>query len=118
MDTAIGRHSKQRMIVAFMKGVGITLLIALVAKYLSGFPFLSIMGQLVIAILLGMIWRSLFGLRENFNLGVTFSSKKLLRVGIILLGMRLNLADIYHAGTSVFIYAVINLVFALIVVYG
>ncbi|WP_163100151.1 YeiH family protein [Peribacillus alkalitolerans] len=118
MDTAIGRQSKQRMIVAFMKGVGITLLIAIVANYLSRFPFLSIMGQLVIAILIGMIWRSLFGLRENLKLGVTFSSKKLLRVGIILLGMRLNLSDIYHAGTSVFIYAVINLVFALIVVYG
>lgn len=32
--------------------------------------------------------------------------------------MRLNLADIYHAGASVFLIAVINLLFALMVVYG
>lgn len=111
-------QEKRQRILTFMTGIGITLLIALVAKYLSGFPFLSIMGQLVIAIIIGVVWRSLFGLREDFQPGVSFSSKKLLRVGIILLGMRLNLLDIYHAGTSVFVIAVINIVFALFVVYG
>lgn len=118
MITAIENQSKKRITKPFIRGIGITFLIAIVAKYLSGFPFLSIMGQLVIAIVIGMIWRFAFGLRENTHLGVSFSSKKLLRVGIILLGMRLNLADIYHAGSSVFIIAVINIVFALIVVYG
>ena len=118
MGSAFGSQSKQQIIISFIKGIGITLLIAIVAKYLSRFPFLSIMGQLVIAILLGMLWRSIFGLRDSIQPGVSFSSKKLLRVGIILLGMRLNLADIYHAGTSVFVIAVINIVFALIVVYG
>lgn len=102
----------------FMKGIAITLLIAIAAKFLASFPFLSIMGQLVIAIIIGMIWRSLFGLRAEFQPGVSFSSKKLLRVGIILLGMRLNLADIYNAGSSVFIIAIINIIFALVVVYG
>lgn len=106
------------MTMDFLKGIGITFIIALIARYLSGFPFLSIMGQLVIAILIGMAWRSILGLQEKIQPGVTFSSKKLLRVGIILLGMRLNLADIYHAGTSVLIIAVINIAFALLVVYG
>lgn len=118
MDTATEGQSKQRMKIAFMKGIGITLLIAIIAKYLSGFPFLSIMGQLVIAIIIGMIWRAIFGLKESIHPGVSFSSKKLLRLGIILLGMRLNLVDIYHAGTSVLIIAIINIVFALTVVYG
>ncbi|MGG3572302.1 YeiH family protein [Bacillus gobiensis] len=101
-----------------MKGTGITLVIAFAAMYLSHFPFLSMMGQLVIAILLGMIWRAAFGLRENLQPGVAFSSRKLLRVGIILLGMRVNATDIYHAGSSVFLLAVIVIAFALIVVYG
>lgn len=118
MNVTDESQEKRRRLLAFMKGIGITLLIALAAKYLSGFPFLSIMGQLVIAIIIGMVWRSLFGLREEFQPGVSFSSKKLLRVGIILLGMRLNLLDIYHAGTSVFVIAVINIIFALFVVYG
>lgn len=114
MSLENGNHSKQ---LAFMKGIGLTLLIALVAKVLSELPFLSIMGQLVIAILIGMIWRTAFGLRDEIHPGVTFSSKKLLRLGIILLGMRLNLWDIYNAGISVLIISAIVIVFALIVVY-
>jgi uncharacterized integral membrane protein (TIGR00698 family) len=37
----------------------------------------------------------------NAHLGITFSSRTLLRVGIILLGFRLNLTDIMNAGISV-----------------
>ncbi|HBT72385.1 MAG TPA: putative sulfate exporter family transporter [Lysinibacillus sp.] len=102
----------------FLKGVLLTLLIALVAKYIATFPFFSILGQLVIAIILGMAWRAAFKVQDSWQVGIAFSSKKLLRLGIILLGMRLNLADIYHAGANVFLIAVINLVFALLVVYG
>ncbi|WP_342551142.1 YeiH family protein [Lysinibacillus sp. FSL M8-0216] len=102
----------------FLKGILLTLLIALVAKYIATFPFFSILGQLVIAIILGMAWRAAFKVQDSWQVGISFSSKKLLRFGIILLGMRLNLADIYHAGANVFLIAVINLLFALIVVYG
>lgn len=102
----------------FLKGVLLTLLIALVAKYIATFPFFSILGQLVIAIILGMAWRAAFKVQDSWQVGIAFSSKKLLRLGIILLGMRLNLADIYYAGANVFLIAVINLVFALLVVYG
>jgi len=103
---------------SFLKGLVLTLLIALVAKYIATFPFFSILGQLVIAIILGMAWRATLKVQDSWQVGITFSSKKLLRLGIILLGMRLNLADIYHAGANVFLIAVINLLFALIVVYG
>lgn len=102
----------------FIKGIILTLGLALVAKYISTFPFFSILGQLVIAIILGMAWRAAFSVPDAWQTGISFSSKKLLRFGIILLGMRLNLADIYHAGAGVFLIAFINLVFALFVVYG
>lgn len=101
----------------FLLGVCITLIIALVAKGLAVLPFLSIIGQLVIAIIIGMLWRAWLGVPEKFEAGITFSSKKLLRVGIILLGMRLNLIDIYEAGWSMFAIAVVNLLFALLLVY-
>lgn len=102
----------------FVKGLLLTLGIAVVAKYISMFPFFSIMGQLVIAIIIGMIWKATLDVPDAWQTGISFSSKKLLRLGIILLGMRLNLADIYNAGASVFLIALINLVFALFVVYG
>ncbi|WP_068985735.1 YeiH family protein [Lysinibacillus xylanilyticus] len=114
----IGQRLKSFLTPAFLKGILLTLIIALVAKYISTFPFFSILGQLVIAIILGMAWRATFKVQDSWQVGISFSSKKLLRLGIILLGMRLNLADIYHAGAGVFLIAFIDLVFALVVVYG
>ncbi|AZS13577.1 YeiH family protein [Paenibacillus lutimineralis] len=102
----------------FAEGIIITLILAILAKFIAGFPFLSIMGQLVIAILLGIAWRAIFGVPSEAAPGINFSSKKLLRYGIILLGMRLNLLDIIHAGPKVLAIAVINIVFAIFVVYG
>ncbi|WP_017727700.1 YeiH family protein [Halalkalibacterium ligniniphilum] len=101
----------------FFLGVGITLVIAGIAKSLALLPFLNIVGELMIAILIGMLWRSTVGVSNQTIVGADFSSKKLLRLGIILLGMRLNLFDLAQAGSAVFIIASISLVFALIVVY-
>ena len=101
----------------FALGIGLTLAIALVAKVLAGLPFLHIMGQLVIAILIGILWRATIGLPTPLAAGTNFSSKKLLRLGIILLGMRLNLMDIANAGPKVFLICCIVIVFTLTVVY-
>lgn len=117
MGTSPNQLFENERTLNFIKGIGLTLVIAIIARFLAGFPFLSIMGQLVIAILIGMAIRSTFGLHENLQPGVSFSSKKLLRLGIILLGMRLNLVDIYEAGSSVFLIAIINIIFALVIVY-
>ncbi|WP_071461487.1 YeiH family protein [Bacillus massilinigeriensis] len=110
-------NAKQQRSTMLLAGIGVTLIIAIAAKYLAQLPFLSIMGQLVLAILAGMAWRAIFGVQETVLPGASFASKKLLRLGIILLGMRLNLADIYNAGWGVFATAAINLVFALLVVF-
>lgn len=111
-------QNKKKQWLGFTLGVGLTFIIAIVAKVLAGLPFLSIMGQLVIAILIGIVWRALVGMPEGISAGVHFSSKKMLRLGIILLGMRLNLMDIIHAGPKVFLIAVIVITFTLPVVYG
>lgn len=120
MDQSQGYYypNKQKTYLNFALGIGITLIIAFIAKYLSFFPFLSIMGQLVIAILIGIAWRATVGVPTTIIAGANFSSKKLLRLGIILLGMRLNLMDIVNAGPKVFIIAVIVIIFTLAVVYG
>lgn len=101
-----------------MKGILLTLALALAARFIAGLPFFSIMGQLVIAIMLGMVWRAIAGVNSGLMEGASYSSKKLLRLGIILLGFRLNLYDIYNAGSTVFLIAFANLTFTLLVVYG
>ncbi|MFC3747170.1 YeiH family protein [Paenibacillus sp. GCM10012306] len=102
----------------FLQGIGLTILLSIIAKVLSYLPFLSIMGQLVIAILLGILFRAVWGVPVQAQTGIAFSSKKLLRFGIILLGLKLNLLDIVHAGYKVVAIAAINIVFTLVVVYG
>lgn len=102
----------------FILGVVLTLIIAIAAKYIAYLPFFKIMGQLVIAILLGILFSAFIEVPPLIREGTSFSSKKLLRLGIILLGMRLNLIDIYHAGSAVFFLVIIQLLFTLVVVYS
>ncbi|MCR4365875.1 putative sulfate exporter family transporter, partial [Bacillus amyloliquefaciens] len=85
-----------------VKGVSVTAGIAFAAFYVSRLPFFHMFGMLVLAMLIGMLWRAVFGQRAALEPGIAFSGKYLLKAGIILLGMRLNLADIYHAGWHVF----------------
>lgn len=102
----------------FLQGLLITLLLSIIAKGLAALPFLHIMGQLVLAIMLGILFRALIGVPTQAVNGITFSSKRLLRVGIILLGLKLNVMDIVQAGPKVIAIAVINIVFTILTVYG
>lgn len=67
---------------AFLKGIGVTLLIAVLAKYAAQLPLLSVMGQLVIAIIIGMIWRSTIGVNEHWQSGITFQIKNCFDSGL------------------------------------
>ncbi|UUZ79645.1 putative sulfate exporter family transporter [Paenibacillus sp. P26] len=98
-------------------GVLLTLVLAVLAQTTAGLPFFRIMGPLVIAIVLGMAWRAVFGVPEGAEAGMAFSSKRLLRLGIILLGMRLSWTEMAQAGPKVFVAGGACLLFALITVY-
>lgn len=116
-----GTHRLQRLTYkpnGFIQGILLTALLAIAAKYLAMLPYLSIMGQLVIAILLGVLLRAAAGVPQQALPGISFSSKRLLRAGIILLGMRLNLSEVVQAGPKVLAIAVINIVFTLFTVYA
>ncbi|KOY14872.1 YeiH family protein [Paenibacillus xylanivorans] len=102
----------------FLQGIGLTLLLSFIAKLLGYLPFLNIMGQLVIAILLGILYRAIRGVPMTAQSGISFSGKRLLRFGIILLGLKLNLLDIVHAGYKVVALAAINVTVAIFIVYG
>ncbi|WP_211747161.1 YeiH family protein [Paenibacillus sp. Marseille-Q4541] len=117
MNKSVAAPQKESNKKGFYLGIGLTLVIALVARYLAMLPFLSIMGQLVLAILLGMLYRAFVPVPEIAAGGISFSSKKLLRYGIILLGVRLNLADVIEAGPKVLAIAIINIIFAITVIF-
>ena len=77
-------------------GIGLCLIIALLAWYLGGlFP---IVGGPVIAILAGMILALFFKDRGRFDSGIRFTSKKVLQYAVVLLGFGLNLQVVVQTG--------------------
>lgn len=102
----------------FWFGIGLTFIIAIIAKLATSLPYISLIGPLVFAILIGMLWNTFFSVPTEWATGISFSSKKLLRAGIILLGMRLNLGDIVSAGWPAFLLAAGSVLIGIIAVYG
>ncbi|MER2088692.1 MAG: YeiH family protein [Sporosarcina sp.] len=102
----------------FWIGIGLTFFIAIIGKLAAMLPYISLIGPLVFAILIGMLWNTFFSVRVEWESGITFSSKKLLRAGIILLGMRLNLGDIVSAGWPAFLLAASSVLIGVGAVYG
>ena len=58
----------------------------------------GLVSFILVAIVVGMIIRNTVGLAAVFEAGVGFSLKKLLRLGIILLGIRLSILDVAKIG--------------------
>lgn len=56
--------------------------------------FLPAVSPLLVAIILGILATNLVRLPKSANPGTSFSAKKLLRLGIVLLGLKLVLSDI------------------------
>ena len=65
-------------------------------------------SPLLIAILLGAVWRNTMNVPAILAPGVTVSSKKLLRTGIVLLGLQLSLSQILGLGPGVLLVVVLS----------
>ncbi|WP_411826170.1 YeiH family protein [Luteolibacter sp. AS25] len=97
----------------FRAGVGMTVLLAVLAIGLSHFPILRHIGPLSTALLLGLIWRAFMGVPLGHHVGIGFSAKSLLRLGIILLGVRLNLDLVLQGGFRILLLDVTVIGFGL-----
>ncbi len=85
----------------FRSGVTLTALLAVLALVLARLPGVEHLGALSIALLLGLAWRGFNHVPDELQAGIGFSAKKLLRAGIILLGVRLNFALVLHTGAKI-----------------
>lgn len=86
---------------AFYSGVGVTALVAVTALWLARLPGLAHLGPLTTALLLGLACRLVRPLPAELSAGLAFSARTLLRLGIVLLGVRLNLALVLEAGPRI-----------------
>jgi uncharacterized integral membrane protein (TIGR00698 family) len=76
----------------------------------------SPISSILLAVIIGLVVSNIFSISENFKLGIDFSIKKILRLGIICLGIRLGLGDIINLGLAALPLIIICLVSALAIV--
>jgi len=86
------------------------LLVCIIGGVVSMFLAKLLPGSspLLIAILLGALWRNLLPVPDMILPGVTVSSKKLLRTGIVILGLQLSLSQILHLGPGVLLVVLLS----------
>jgi len=58
----------------------------------------GLVSFILVAIVLGLVIRNTVGLHSTFEPGVAFALRKLLRLGIILMGIRLSVLDVLEIG--------------------
>ena len=91
-------------------GVGLAVLLALVATGVQRASGIAGLSPLVIAMVLGMGLRNSFGALPGTQAGITFSMRRILRFAIILLGFQLTLSQVAAVGAQGIAVIVLTLV--------
>lgn len=81
-----------------LPGFCAALLIAAAARFLEGLLPVHLVGGSVIALFIGMFLNRWLGTRRAFQPGLKFTSKKILKFAIILLGASLSIHTVLHVG--------------------
>lgn len=81
-----------------LPGLLLSVGVALLAIFISGLLPGNIIGATVMALLIGMLFHPLLMKFSQFESGVDFSGKIILRLGIILMGVNLNFQEVVNVG--------------------
>lgn len=82
-------------------GTALALGLAVVSYYLATLPGLKVMGALTVALIVGILWRATAGLPAVAVPGTKLTARTILRLGIVLMGARLDFGLVAQAGPKV-----------------
>ena len=99
-----------------LPGIATAFVIALGARQLASLPGLTILGPMIIAILIGVLLRTVIGLPTLLKPGTVFSSRWLLRGAIVLMGVRLHFGKVMELGPYVLLLDAV-VVFAALAIF-
>ncbi len=97
-----------------MPGILLSGLVAIIAIFLNSFIPGDIIGATVMALLVGMALNPILNKYDIFEPGVSFTGKMVLRAGIVLMGVNLNLAEVLSVGK----YALFLMAFTMATAFG
>lgn len=95
-------------------GIMLSGLIALAAYIINLYLPAGILGTTLLALIIGMLLNPLVETHKVFDAGISWTSKKILRAGIILAGITLSFAQVINAGK----YALLLMFFTLTTSFG
>ena len=97
-----------------LPGLLLTSALALIATNLQKLPSINIFSPLILAVLIGVSIRNTVGIRSVYKPGITFSLKKILRLAVILLGLKLSFVQVFSVGLTGLIIVLVTLVSAFV----
>jgi uncharacterized integral membrane protein (TIGR00698 family) len=83
-----------------LPGLLLTAMLAALAFALHSLPMLGMFSPMILAILLGMAFHNIIGTPARAQAGIAFSMRRLLRLGIILLGLQLTASQVAAVGVG------------------
>ena len=101
-------------ILKLFPGIILSLVIAALATFIEGLMPIHLIGAAVIAMFIGMILNYFLKNTNLFSSGIKFTSKKILKFAIILLGLSLNINTILNVGKM----SLVVMVFTLLTCFG
>ena len=101
-------------IMKLLPGIVLPVIVALLACWLESLLPIHLIGSAVIAMFIGMFLNQFVRKTDVFAAGLKFTSKKILKFAIILLGLSLNITTILHVGKM----SLTVMVFTLLTCFG
>lgn len=102
--------------VSLLPGLALVLVIATIANLASGFLPPAV-NAVIVAILLGLFIKNTVNVPATFQPGIKFSLQKLLRLAIILLGIRLSFLEVVRIGAQSLTIIIACMAAALLLAY-
>ncbi|WP_430160970.1 YeiH family protein [Paenibacillus algorifonticola] len=108
---ALSKHAEGHA-AAWLGGVALTAAFASAAYALAMLPGFSRIGPMAIALIAAVLFRQFAGYPVFLRTGIQFSSRQLLRLAIILFGLKLNMTVLLEQGTGLLLQAAATILFS------
>lgn len=84
------------------RGLVLVVVIGAAAFALSKIQGLHLISPMILAVCIGVLYKSFFSVPSSCNKGIAFSLQKLLKIAVVFLGLQLNFTQVFDVGWSGF----------------
>ncbi len=95
-------------------GLLLSACVAVVSMFISSFIPGDVIGATVMALLVGMLLNPIFSRYKQFDVGISYTGKVVLRIGIVLMGVNMNFSEVLNVGK----YSLFVMIFTMATAFG